>query len=165
MQHSITTHNLRVDFHWLDDRFGHTVSIVRGDKCEVVLRSHHIGDHAPAFQELHEQKDAGGESIYFLSGASDGAHWSMSVQRETNAISFDVAARVAKPPSYRPIEYAIDPDVGCSIRIESRDPATVVSNTGSSILVEENVGRDAPLPTTLRWQYAVTIGGESDRKQ
>lgn len=150
---SLAVGDIRVDFYWRGDRFSHTLSVVRDDQPQVVWRSIHESPHAPVFQELHEQTNPGGANILFLSGAGGDAHWSMSVEHDCQAICFDVAARVTKPPTDRVIDYV-------AASTEQKPGILLGPEVGDSEAVDVAHYRcfpltlpDSSLPLTLRWRY------------
>lgn len=148
---------IRVDFYWLGDRFGHTISALRDGVATIVWRSVDDSDRGPVYQELHEQSTDDGRTIVFLSGASAGAHWSASVEFATAKceLLFDVAARVAKEPVERAIEYHCE--------FEGAAPIAIAHFTnGSGVCIDQSApGNRIPpsesfdsLPATLRYKYA-----------
>ena len=143
---------LRVDFYAQGDRLHHTVSMVRDGQATVVWQSVEGDDHAPAFQELHQQTDRQGNPLLFLQGAAGGAQWSMSVQQDDKAITLDVAARVTGPPAARVIEYQQvsndAPTIACDPLVGTRQ--TDEPNTRMQLLPASG---EAALPTTLQWKY------------
>lgn len=156
---TLTNGDVQVDIYWLGDRFGHTVSVIRDGQAEVEWRLAAGSVESPVFQELHEQATDSGEPILFLSGAASGAHWSMSVHSEGKEIRFDAAARIARRPIRRVIEYA---GSGYPPRIVSFAPLasdTRVTCGESIVTVAADCAVEESLPTTLRWQYVV---GPSD---
>ncbi|QDU54136.1 hypothetical protein [Aeoliella mucimassa] len=143
---------LRVDFYQLDDRYSHTLSIVRDAQPTVVWQSIEHHDEGPAYQELHEQTDHQGNTLLFLNGAAGGAHWSMSVQQDDKAITFDVAARVSTAPPMRVIEYqgptTEPPGLACSQPV-----GTFHIDESTHRLTLSPTGEHQQLPATLRWKY------------
>jgi len=75
---------VRVRFTWRGDRYGHTISFVRGNEETACVESCE-GDStddwppSPPIQEIHEQQNGGGK-ILFLTGMAGTAHWSMTVE-------------------------------------------------------------------------------------
>jgi hypothetical protein len=150
---------LRVEFFWLGDRLGHTISSVKEGVAITQWRS--VGDDplGPVYQELHEQESDAGK-IVFLNGSGHGAHWSASVEFETLkcVVAFDVAARVGQAPSKRVVEYR-----GA---FESTPPVlfgNVVgvgeckSEDNLSLIQFYSTTPGPQLPTTVRFKY-VFIG-------
>jgi hypothetical protein len=153
----IATDRLRVEFHWLGDRFGHTISLVRDRRVEPMWRSVQTGDHGPVFQELHHQVGAGGLPMLFLSGAGGGAHWSMSVHRDEHKIRFDTAARISSPPVDRLVQYGAHGNDPPHVAIEPMPTVTQLSFDSSVATLKDMANVNSALPTTRRWQYAATI--------
>lgn len=157
---SLAAPNLRVDFHWLGDRFGHSVYAVYGDQSQLIYRSTQSQDFGPVFQELHEQNTDDDGAILFLSGAGGGAHWSMSVQQAQQSIAFDVAARIAHEPLDRLIAYTLEPkgtleSIGSSPSIQSSDPDTTVGRTSARLNIAAKPSDSRMAPLTLQWKYHV----------
>ncbi|MCO6042981.1 hypothetical protein NG895_03595 [Aeoliella sp. ICT_H6.2] len=147
---------IRVDFYWLGDRFSHTISAVRDGEATVVWRSVDNDEFGPVYQELHEQTTHDGRTILFLNGASAGAHWSASVSFKEAVchLTFDVAARVAKEPVERVIEYRSELDgnlpLACAHFANGSGELIDPSPPGNRIPSEESSDK---LPATLRYKY------------
>ncbi len=153
---TLASDRVRVEFHWLGDRFGHTISLVDNEHAQLVWESMQADECGPAFQELHEQTAADGEPILFLSGASGGAHWSMSVHRDAGAIHFDLAARVATPPVDRAVQYQAQFATDCHVPLQPLDATMQLGfATPLATLKPISSGEDT-LPATRRWTYAAT---------
>jgi hypothetical protein len=146
---------LRVDFHWLGDRFGHTIAAVKGGVAKIEWRSIDDDPLGPVYQELHQQETDAGK-IVFLNGSGHGAHWSVSVEFETlkSVVVFDVAARVGQEPSKRVVEYR-----GA---FESTPPILFGNAVGvgdcksqdnSSLIQFFSTTPGERLPTTIRFKY------------
>ena len=153
---SILTDSLSVQFSWTGDRFAQRIERSLGSEATIVGQSVQSSEYAPAFQELHEQSGNDGELVIFLSGAGGGAHWSMSVRAEGDAIEFDVAARVTQPPPNRVIEYLLESGWQASIRFVSESGAQIASDeqAGPIRLLPESSSADS-LPRTLRWKFRI----------
>lgn len=147
---------IRVDFYWLGDRFSHTISAMRDGEATLVWRSVDDNEFGPVYQELHEQTTDDGRKLIFLSGASAGAHWSASVEFAPVKceLVFDVAARVAKEPIERVIEYRSDLDgtvpVGCGHFANGIGQLIDPTPLGNRIPPSES---GDSLPATLRYKY------------
>lgn len=158
---TIVKNGMQIDFFWMSDRFGHTMSVVRDGEAQVVWRSVHESQHSPAFQELHEQFDSEGRNVLFLSGAGGHAHWSMSVEQDLNGICFDVAARVSRPPTERVIEYLAESAVPQSmITLRPHEGVGTVEFQARrcTFRPQHPVGGDMPM--TLRWKYAAAAASD-----
>jgi hypothetical protein len=148
---------VRVEFHWLGDRLGHVISSVKGGVAVVEWKSVDDDPQGPVYQELHEQQNADGGKIVFLSGSGNGAHWSASVEFEKQkcVVAFDVAARVREEPVERAIEYRGDfegrPAILCG---PMHDVGRCELNeAGKLVRFLPSPGTET-LPLTVRYQYA-----------
>jgi hypothetical protein len=148
---------LRVDFHWLGDRFGHTIAAVRDGVAKIDWRSIEDDPLGPVYQELHEQETGDGGKIVFLSGSGNGAHWSASVEFEKQkcVVAFDVAARVREEPVERAIEYRGDfegmPAILCGHMHEGG--RCELNEAGKLVRFLPSPATET-LPLTVRYQYA-----------
>lgn len=143
---------LRVEFFWLGDRFGHTISAICGGEATVVWTSSQDGQAAPAFQELHQQTATDGQMVLLLSGSGDGAHWSMSVQQDARGIAFDVAVRVSRPPAAREVVYEKAATEGPAFLSCGQVIGSSQSDAARVVFQPESAAT-ADLPCTLRLKY------------
>jgi hypothetical protein len=148
---------VRVDFYWVGDRYSHIISSVKDGVATAEWQSVDDDPLGPVYQELHEQENADGGKIVFLSGAGGGAHWSASVfvvEATKFNLMFDVAARVGREPLDRVIAYR---------GVWDNPPATSWSPDG-----DYEVDWEAPwirfqlrtpgtltVPATLRTKYSI----------
>ncbi len=151
---SITADGLRVEFRWQGDRFGHAILLVDGDHRQPIWQSVDADPDGPVFQELHEQAGDDGQPILFLSGAGEGAHWSMSVHREGREILFDVAARITRAPVDRSIQYSTDADDWSRVRLQSRSHGTTIDPAALRVTLRHALAASESPPTTARWKYS-----------
>lgn len=168
---------LRVTFRWLGDRFGHTISLLPGDRPLEVATSIEGDDRqpwpaSPPFQELHLEQRPGGVTLALLVGRAGTSHWSASCQldRLKARLTFDVACRLKEvAPSlastYRIAdratwEHQAGPSGGPSLlmignqrcRIDAR--CRIETPTGKVIFQPPELAGD--LPATVRWEYEFT---------
>lgn len=108
---------LAVQFNWLTDRYGHTISLVRGGQSFRILESiedtsDSIWPTSPPFQNLSDatiQSDTQQGRVTMLVGAAGKSHWAMTIAPRDHGIRreplrfepelhFDVACRVKELP-------------------------------------------------------------------
>lgn len=181
---------LRVEFIREKDRFFHTLGLVQQGQMLHYLRSvegaagegDDVWPLSPPVQEIHVQGEAPGERTLFLTGATQGGHWSAVVSTPGAAdqptLLFDVAARVRRPPAWLGTSYQCAAGAtwtGASQVVRGTDTLCVVLQTSSAepselplvpvvgIAGETSIRSfRAPhlleqFPATLRWQYAVSL--------
>lgn len=96
--------SLRLTFHWLGDRYGHSL-LAKAAMRETSICSSVEGDpqdalfSRPAFQELSAERIEGNEVICLV-GKSNRAYWSASIEplREGVGFLFDVCCKQANAP-------------------------------------------------------------------
>ncbi|MGI9457648.1 MAG: hypothetical protein ACR2NU_13875 [Aeoliella sp.] len=153
---------VRAEFERLGDRFGHTIYFVDIDNHRAVWRSHPTLPGQPVFQELHQQQTTKQQAILFLSGAVTGVHWSMSVEAATpGRLSFDVAARVAKPRVLEAIHYErLDGSLNAiagAMQFLVHESVTVLHQDNYNVALHRATAGEINTPATIRWQYSVEV--------
>lgn len=143
---------LRVEFFWLGDRFGHTVSALRNGQASVVWNSAQGSSLGPAFQELHQQGAGDEGDLLFLSGSGGGAHWSMSVEQQHKGIAFDVAVRVSQAPAAREVIYEKAATVGPPL-VSCGQVIGSSQSDATRVVFQPEPAATAELPCTLRLKY------------
>jgi hypothetical protein len=108
---------VRVAFHLVGDRYGHTLSAVRGDQIAPLLSSVEDVDQqgwplSPPVQEIREVADAEGARTLLLIGAAAHGHWSAGVRSFKHNVAghfleFDVAVRLTRLPSHLGAAYEL----------------------------------------------------------
>lgn len=175
---------VRVRFTWRGDRFGHTISFVRGNEEIVCVESCEGNSNddwppSPPVQEIHQQQTDGGK-ILFLTGMAGTAHWSMTVETRERTVSgspiellwFDAAVRVKSRPTLLGSSYqSLSPckwiDMSGTLQAVGSPQAAVMfalpdgNNQGwhtpstERRLVKAHVPDSVDSPTTIQWSYGV----------
>lgn len=150
---------LEVEFTWQEDRFEHTIYLLReGARLPAVASVCDCPEVDLALVELHPQLDSAPTPTLFLHGAGGGAQWSMSVEAvEAQGLRFDVAARVLSPPIDRRLFYRCRS--GDEVLLLAPGEATHAqgpSVEGIVTLGVEGADLRSP-PCTLRWRYTFTM--------
>jgi hypothetical protein len=147
-------HRLLVEFYWLGDRYGHSISSVRRGSRRLLLESFEAGDDvfwpsSPPFQNLNEcavRSDSNRGDVTMLVGAAGKSHWAMCVTPRDHWINqnpliyqaelfFDVSCRVDDPPNWLGSSYRV---LAGQIAIsEKRRRARVPANSPSCEVVSE----------------------------
>jgi hypothetical protein len=159
--------DLRVEFEWRGDRYGHCVKQQIGGVWHRVLEScEGSADEdwppSPPLQSLHiEHRETG--SVALLVGKSGTSHWSASVEllAARSAMHFDIACRVHSPPQHLGTVYR------CA-RSSSRPTVQVAALPQDAIceFVEHQemsswhicpFAASSEYPCTIRWRYTICL--------
>jgi hypothetical protein len=180
---SLVLPNIRVDFDWRGDRYGHAVSVLVDDAWRELLRSQEGEPDdpwppSPPLQHLIFSKRQDGATIALLVGSAGSSHWSMSVEPlgDRKEYLFDVACCGGGQPIRVGSAYFVSVDVRCDNPPSSRwlFEYGATCSIGSipedecqcSIAVESRRLLVAPEPfkekSTARWRYAVRYGSEDN---
>jgi hypothetical protein len=159
-------HRISVEFYWLGDRYGHSISVVKRGDRRVVLESIE-GDNtdfwppSPALQELGEPmivSDSNQVQTTMLVGAAGKNHWAMCVSPRDHSndvrdfqpeLVFDIACRIKDPPVW----------LGNSYHVHAR--ATTISEEPQ----RANVPADSPLCFVVPENVALEIHCEANGRQ
>jgi hypothetical protein len=159
---------LTIEFEWREDRFVHSVSVVKGDSRHVAWESQDVEDHGPVFQQIHEQEDDTGRSMVLLMGASHCTNWSMSVQAtEPGTLCFDVASRTSNESSEKSAETqqashyfraskAEEFLMKCAVIALSDSKETHVFQDSVRTSIWSESESVLEQPATIRWKYLMT---------
>jgi hypothetical protein len=170
---------LRIAFHWIGDRFAHTISLVEDERIAPLLESiEGAADEpwpaSPPLQSLHvERRSSEGRianpsyEVALLVGMAGDSHWSASVECDpAGALVFDVACRLASRPRRLGAEYCVKRGAPATLQSLLRvlDAQGVrVSAVGAEAGCDSDKlaihamapAGDLSLPTTRRWQYTI----------
>ena len=160
---------LRLTFHWLGDRFGHTVEkLAKGLAAGTLLRSKESDSSqnwpdSPPIQQLSIEPITGLPTALGV-GLAGAGHWSISANASTYksrpAIVFDVAIRFTKTPDFCGSRYDTLDAAAQVIPVDSITPTSVRSELGV-VTISPNASELQTLPTpltsksTLRWAYVI----------
>jgi hypothetical protein len=173
---SIVAGDLEVRFNRRSDRIEHEVRI---SGIDVALLASIEGNHdepwpdSPPFQELTlEERD--GRPVALLVGRSGTSYWSASVEpvAEFEIISFDIACRFQRPPTWLGSRYRISTHARFRLAITVTHGDTIL-HMAESNNVESPPDFDfsagiieiAPLaistcfPATARWRFGLCVAG------
>lgn len=96
--------SLQITFHWLGDRYGHSISAKTSKGISLVCSSVEndvlgVEFSRPVFQELSAEQ-IGGNEVICLVGKSNRAYWSASIEPLRDAIGFlfDICSKQATAP-------------------------------------------------------------------
>ena len=158
---------LRIEFHWLGDRFGHTLFAVNGSDSTRLLESvegtsDDVFPPSPPIAELHQQNDT-----LFLTGATTAGHWSVSVepklQGNQGCLVFDVACRLKSVTQQLSSSYKVASAHGdYQLRALPLEADRVQSSCQINSLKTTHVftcdfNSGSTLPVTLRWRYQICM--------
>jgi hypothetical protein len=172
---------LRVDFLRQADRVAHRISLVADERPWPLLDSCEgspldTWPASPALQEVQCQAQPAAGRVALAVGMAGTSHWSLSVTaaEDPPALLFEVACRVRAQPSwlgsrYRAANTACWTQLpaaaecrlaGMACRIEpsgSQRPDEVrITAAGADVAIAV-LERAGPLPSTVRWQYALVL--------
>lgn len=146
----LTADGLTLEFVWREDRYAHTVSAGAIKVASIAPE----GFETPVFQEVHQQGD-----LVFASGMSGDRHWSASVEPSDEGLLFDLACRVKTLPS-TPFGSAYTSWDTAGLQVVGKpagsSPPPKLETLGATFTIAAAVD-DVPLPTTLRYRYAVVV--------
>ncbi len=170
---------LRINFHWHQDRFAHSIGFADEKRFVPLLASHEGSEtdpwpHSPPLQDLSELPSASGQRSILLVGRAGRSHWSASVETSLSplAIHLDIACRLYESPqilcsSYRTMtlpvissasQVAVEMD-GHTAWLQA-DPLPGAKSHWE-ITAEGCALRTMPIspetPQTVRWKYRVTV--------
>lgn len=145
---------LRVEFTQEGDRFFHAISEIRGGEIVPLLQSlegdaEMLFPPSPPFAELHQQG-----KTFFLTGATQAGHWSMSVQPEGKSVLFDAACRLKQSPQWLGNKYQIADTSNFDLTCEEHCISQVC---GDQLCIGCEVTEDMAVPATLRWRYRIAV--------
>lgn len=97
-----------LSFHWQEDRWGHSLSLVTSDSRRVVMLASNEGTAqqawppSPPLQALHFQTLPDGRQVALLVGMAGRSHWSASVEPTCPkpGLRFDFACRHPAQPGW-----------------------------------------------------------------
>ncbi|TWU29727.1 hypothetical protein [Bythopirellula polymerisocia] len=147
---------LRVEFHWRDDRYFHTIYRVTCDTAVPVVTSlegaeDELFPASPCLFELHQQ-----EQVLFLTGATSVCHWSLSVQSmSANRLVFEVACRLKAKPPWLGSKYEVMHDSAQEMLHTLSGKAML--NDSEQICIASAAEVPLEFPTTLQWKYAARV--------
>ena len=172
---------LRVAFHWLGDRYGHTISLIEPRGAVVPLLESIEGPvtddwpSSPPLQSLHVQELPAGRRAALLVGMAGRNHWSASVEAAPGqpALVFDVACRRSAPSrlpgsKYRllagPLTRTQDDDQRVVLALsEGRRIQVIASNESLGTAWSDQelwigvVPHSGAVRTTERWRYEIAV--------
>lgn len=172
---------LRVRFHWVEDRFAHAIELKLGPETVTLLTScegtsQQRWPPSPPLQQLHVAELAPDRRAALLLGMAGNSHWSLSVEAERSRpeLIFDVACRVHRRPEQLGSRYRGFGDVAAhstnELTLKPHSAQERVTVTASKCEGETRIrceGDDlviaccaagTSLPQTLRWKYRVALG-------
>jgi hypothetical protein len=178
---------LRVTWYRDEDRYGHVIAYVAGDRATVCLTSE-LGRErdpwpaSPPLQQCSVERSSRGRELGLAVGMAGKSHWSQSVEADPTVpgLVFDLACRVQHQPlwlgsSYR-AAHPLEASSGASVRLvvaagvdlvlagETLDGAAPVrlEVSGTHVAFTADWGR-LPLPSTVRWRYRVALAARPAR--
>lgn len=150
---------LRVEFTWLNDRFGHLISAVHpsGEVCPLLESIEGTpADNwppSPPLQSLSIETLPDGRRAALLVGMAGGSHWSASVEAVTGRaeLIFDVACRHTKEPKWLGNSYQ---------RLSKSSDALQISSDEELITTPESIAikpRSTRHGGTTRWKFTIRL--------
>ena len=162
---------LRADFEWAEDRFAHSISVQVGHERYVAWQEVPLPSWRPVFQDIHQQSDPNLGDVLFLTGASDGAHWSLSLHSpEPGTLCFDVACRKkagwssGKEPKtfgasvYHAASHAAEGLLKSRVVAIPDSPSTRVTQDNVAITIFSAELLDPQKAATFTWRYLLKRG-------
>jgi hypothetical protein len=168
-----------------DDRYGHEIAVVSGSKATVCLIAETGRDRdpwpaSPPLQQYSLEASPLGRPTALFIGMAGKSHWSQSIETDdsaTAALTFDVACRVHRPPSWLGSTYRTNRAAqvlsASSVRLAVAEgvDVTVTALTGQAsdhsfpgpIEVDGSqlaIAADSAklrLPATVRWRYRIAL--------
>ena len=150
---------LRLEFRWLDDRYGHLISRIQGD-CdpEPLLESLEgapldAWPSSPPLQSLTIAELPDGRTAALLVGMAGRTHWSASIEPAADCAGLivDIACRLASPPGSLGSHYRWLTSGSQPVSIESTDADINRTSDASQILPRTVAG------STVRWRYSIAL--------
>jgi hypothetical protein len=150
---------LRIEFTWLNDRFGHLISAIYQTGDVIPLLESNEGTPAdnwplsPPLQSLSIETLPDGRRVALLVGMAGGSHWSASIEAVTGRaeLIFDVACRHTKEPKWLGNSYQ---------RLSKSSDAPQISNDEELITTPETIAikpRSTRHGGTTRWKFTIRL--------
>ncbi len=154
---------LRVEFTWLGDRFGHSISAVKqSGEIHPLLQSleGNPTDNwppSPPLQSLSIETLAGGRRAALLVGMAGGSHWSASIETTPSRaeLLFDLACRHQKEPTYLGSTYRSLSGSRDKLFTDADDAQVLQSE--DRITIESRISGHTK---THRWKYTLRLPSE-----